>query len=120
MLDDGERILDLVGVLLVLALVAGVGVIALNFDPPASDAPDANWTVQRINDTHVEITHDGGDPIPPEEIRVTADSLERDTDWPDPVVPGASTTVIASEGSLVRVVWNGGRGDRVIMAQKRT
>ncbi|PSP46100.1 hypothetical protein BRC60_11170 [Halobacteriales archaeon QH_1_68_42] len=116
MLEDGDRILNLVGVVLAVALVVAVGVLALNFDPPADDpAPSANWTVERVNATHVELTHDGGDPIPTDELRVTVDSVRRSTDWPDPVVSGASTVVGASDGARVRVVWVGGRGNRATL-----
>lgn len=121
MLEDGDRILNLVGVALVLALVLAVGVLALNFDPPdAAGAPDANWSIERVNDSHVRVTHAGGQPVRTENLRVTVDSLERSTDFTDPVTPGENATVDASDGSMVRVVWNGGRGDRLIMASERT
>lgn len=120
MLEDGNRILDLVGLALVLGVVVAVGVVALNFAPPEGDgAPDADWTVERVNDSAVRITHAGGEPVRTDEIRVTVDSLERDADWTDPVTADESTTVPANEGSLVRVVWNGGRGDREVMARER-
>jgi FlaG/FlaF family flagellin (archaellin) len=120
MLEDGDRILNIVGVVLVVALLFAVVVLALNFDPPDSaDAPETEWAVERVNDSHVRVTHAGGDPVPTENLRVTVDSLERITDFSDPVTPDENTTVPASEGSLVRIVWNGGRGDRVIMKNER-
>jgi FlaG/FlaF family flagellin (archaellin) len=120
MLEDGDSVLNLIGVVLVVALVVAVGVLAINFDPPADDpAPSANWTVERVNATHVEVTHDGGDPIPTDELRVTVDSVRRSTDWPDPVVPGASAVVDASESARVRVVWVGGRGNRAVLESWR-
>ncbi|PSQ43836.1 hypothetical protein BRD17_05340 [Halobacteriales archaeon SW_7_68_16] len=120
MLDDGDRILDLVGIALVLALVAALGVVALNFNPPESETvPEANWTIERLNDSHVRVTHAGGDPVRTENLYVTVDSIERRTGYQDPVTPGVNATVPASTGSMVRVVWNGGRGERQIMARKR-
>ena len=120
MLEDGDRILDLVGVVLVLGLLAAVGVVALNFDPPQDDQPpEAEWTIERVNASVVNVTHAGGEPVRTDELRVTVDSLRRDTTWEDPVAPGDSTLVSASEGTMVRVVWLGGRGDRVVMADER-
>jgi hypothetical protein len=120
MLEDGDRILNLVGVVLVLALVAAVGVLALNFDPPEDDpAPGGNWSVERVNDSTVQVTRTGGEPVPADEVRVTVDGVRRNADWTDPVVSGSSTAFDASEGALVRVVWVGGRGNRATLRQWR-
>jgi len=118
---DGDTMLNAVGAALVLALVVGVAVVALNFAGGASggDAPDVDWTVERVNDTAVRVTHGGGEPVRTDEVRVTVDSVSRATDWSDPVAEGDSTLVKASDGSRVRVVWNGGRGDREIMDSER-
>lgn len=120
MLEDGDTVLRLVGAALVLGIVFAGGVVALNFDPPDRDpGPDANWTVERINDSHVRVTHAGGDPVRVENLHVTVDGLERATNFSDPVAPGDTTVVPASDGSMVRVIWEGGRGDRDIMASER-
>jgi len=120
MLDDGDTILRLVGVALVLGVVFAGGVVALQFDPPERDGgPDAAWTVERLNDTHVRVTHDGGEPVRTENLHVTVDGLERATDFADPVAPGDSTVVPASDDALVRVAWEGGRTEREIMASAR-
>lgn len=120
MLEDGDTILTLVGAALVVGLVVAGGVVALNFDPPADeDPPAANWTVERVNSSHVRVTHAGGDPVSTDELRVTADGLQRSTDWSDPVTPGESTVVDAVPGTNVRVVWQGGRANRVVMASER-
>ncbi|WP_436923416.1 type IV pilin N-terminal domain-containing protein [Halosimplex amylolyticum] len=118
---DGDTALNAVGVVLVLAIVAGFVVVGLNFAGGASgsDAPDADWTVERINDTAVRVTHAGGEPVRTDEIRVTVDSVSRSTDWTDPVTENESTVVQANDGSLVRIVWNGGRGDRERMHSER-
>lgn len=120
MFEDGDRILDLVGVALVVGVVIAVGVVALNFDPPSEEQPpEANWTIERVNDSHVRVTHTGGEPVRTDELRVTVDSIKRDTDWSDPVAEGDITAVDASPGAMVRVVWLGGRGNRVVMANRR-
>lgn len=121
MLDDGDTVLNLMGVGLVLAVLVGLAVVGLNFSAASGeDVPDAEWTIERVNASVVEITHADGDPVRTDDLRVTVDSVSRDTSWTDPVTEGESTTVPASDSSLVRVVWNGGRGDREIMASQRT
>jgi len=95
-------------------------VVGLNFSGSTGEgAPEADWAVERVNDTHVRVTHAGGEPVRPDELRVTADSVRRATSWTDPISEGDSTVVDATDGTLIRVVWNGGRGDRSIMAQER-
>lgn len=120
MLDDGDTILRLVGAALVLGIVFAGGVVALNFDTPESGgAPDANWTVERVNDSHVRVTHAGGDPVRTENLHVTVDGLERSTNFTDPVAPDDSTVVPANDGSFVRITWEGERTEREVMARKR-
>jgi FlaG/FlaF family flagellin (archaellin) len=120
MLDDGDTILRLAGVALLLGVVFAGGVVALNFDPPEQErVPDADWTIERVNDTHVRVTHAGGDPIRTENLHVTVDGLERATDFTNPVAPEDSTVVAASDSSLVRVAWEGSQTQREIMASER-
>jgi hypothetical protein len=120
MLEDGDRILKLVGVALVLAVVIALGVIAVNFDRPADEPePDGNWSVERVDNSRVEVTRTDGEPVTPGEVVVTVDGVRRNAEWTDPIVPGSSVTVDASEGSLVRVVWAGGRGERERLHEQR-
>jgi hypothetical protein len=119
-LDDGDQVLTLVGVVLVVALVAAVGVLALNFDPPEDDPkPGGNWSIDRVNDTHVEITRTDGEPIPASQMQLAIDGVRRNVDWTDPVVPGASITITANEGVRIRVIWAGERGNRGTLEMQR-
>lgn len=120
MLDDGDTILRLAGLVLLLGVVFAGGVVALNFDPPEQQqVPDADWTIERVNDTHVRVTHAGGDPVRTENLHVTVDGLERKTDFTDPVAPEDSTVVLASNRSFVRVAWEGSQTQREILVSKR-
>jgi len=115
-LDDGDQVLNLIGVVLVVAVVLAVGVLAINFDPPEDDpAPGGNWSVERVNDSHIQITRTDGEPIPADQLQLAIDGVQRNVDWTDPVVPGASVTVPANDGVRVRVVWIGGRGNRATL-----
>jgi hypothetical protein len=73
--------------------------------PEREGAPEANWTVERVNDTHVAVTHAGGQPIRTGNLHVTVDGLERDTNFTDPVTLDQRTGVAACEGSVVRAYW---------------
>lgn len=118
---DGDTMLHLVGATLVVAVVGGFVVVGLNIAGGASstDAPAANWTVERVNETAVRVTHAGGDPVRTEALTVRVESYRRTTDWTDPVTENESTVVQASEGSTLRIVWSGGRGDDVTLHHER-
>lgn len=118
---DGDTTLHLVGAAVVAAVVVGLVVVGLNIagGAPETEAPDTDWTVERVNDTAVRITHAGGDPVRTDALTVRVESYRRATDWTDPVTENESTVVAASEGSTVRVVWSGGRGDDVVMHSER-
>lgn len=115
MLDDGDTVLNLVGLGLVVAVVIGLGVVALNFSPAEDDAPSANWTAERINDTHVRISHAGGDAVPNSELVVTVDGTPRTTTWngtDGAVTRGDSTVVQAHRNQVVGVSWEAGHTER--------
>lgn len=118
---DGDTMLNLVGAAIVVAVVGGLVVVGLNIAGGSGgvDAPDVNWTVERVDDTAVRITHAGGEPVRTDDLTVRVESYRRATDWSDPVSESESTVVQASEGSTVRIVWSPGRGDDVIMHSER-
>ena len=120
MLEDGDRVLRLVGVALVLAVVIALGVVALNFDRPAADpAPGGNWSIERVDESTVTVERTSGEPVSADDIVVTVDGVRRNADWTDPIVTGSSVTVDASEGTLVRIVWTSGRGTRERLYERR-
>jgi hypothetical protein len=120
MLDDADDWLDVFGVGLALLIVVGLVVVGLSFAGSGSDnTPQAEWDIERVNGTHVQVTHAGGEPVRRENLLVTVNSLRRATNWSDPVARGASENVSAGPDALVRVVWAGGRGDRTVMARER-
>jgi hypothetical protein len=118
MFEDGEEILNYVGIGLVLALVVGFALVALAMSVPQepSGAPDANWTMTRINSSAVTIAHDGGEPVRASELLVTTDNIQRPTDWEGAVTENDSTVVSAPNSSVIRVLYDGGRGEKEILA----
>lgn len=96
-----------VGIAVVIVVVAG----GLLFAGPLSDSsgdptgpPDAEWTLQRVNDTHVQVAHVGGDPVPARRVVVTVDGERRSPAWEDPVADDV-VLVRAPSGSNVSVYW---------------
>jgi len=108
-MSDGERLLDLVGVALAVALVAGLAmVIALGISggpDGTEDAPVANWNPERINDTHVRIIHAGGDPVDTDGLVVTVGGNRRTVTWSKTLFEGDAGVVRARTGETVELYW---------------
>ncbi len=120
---DGDRMLNLAGgalLVFVLGTLVLVGVLVATGVPTDStgDAAAANWSVERVNDTHVRVEHAGGPPVQASEVAVSVDTNERRTGWSGRVVQGESATVRAGPEAVVRVVL--GEGDnREVLLQER-
>lgn len=115
MTEEGDRLLRLIGAGVVLFIVVAVGllVLAAANAPPESDAPRANWSIERVNASYTRIVHEGGDPIAAEDVVVTVDGYERSVTWSGRLTEGAAGVFRAREGQMVRLYWTGGHGDRV-------
>lgn len=105
---EEDTLLTLAGVGAVGLLVAGLsvaGLAAVTADDRESGAPEAEWRLERVNDTHVRISHAGGDPVAPSELIVSVDGRRRHADWGGTVTEGRAATVTAYEGQVVRLYW---------------
>lgn len=108
---DEDTLLTVAGVAVVGVVLAGLVVAALaaaTAPQRATDIPDAEWSLERVNGTHVRIAHDGGEPVPAEELVVRVDGYERHADWRGVVAEGDAAVVQASRGQLVLLKWTGG------------
>lgn len=120
--DDGDRLLLLVGVLLAVALVASAGLVVLSaMTAPSREVaqPETDWSVERVNDSHVAITYEEGPTFSPANLSVNVNGHFRHVAWSDPVTPGERVTVRAAEGHIVEVFWIAGRDDRVLLKRWR-
>lgn len=122
MTEDGDRLLNIIGAVLVLALIASLGLTvfaALNSSPsPQTDrASDINWRLQRINVTHARITHVGGGSISAAELTVTVDGRARSTSWSGSLTNKDTSVVQARGGQVVRLYWTSARDDRKLLKQ---
>lgn len=108
-LDDPDQALNLLGVLVVVFIVIAVGVLLLSANTTqeaSSAAPDADWTLNRVNESHVRITHTGGESTLTERLTVTVDGRPRRSLWSaDRLVPGESGLVRAGSGATVTLFW---------------
>jgi hypothetical protein len=115
--DDGDRLLNLLGVVLAAFIVVGVvGVVLAGLGGPSTsvdDAPNANWTAERVNESHVRLTHRGGDVVPSTDLVVTVDGVRRRVSWRGLVTEGDAGVVRAGSGTTVELYWTDETGERI-------
>jgi hypothetical protein len=121
--DDGDRLLNVLGVVLALFIIVGVvGVVIAGLSGPSSsgaDAPDADWTLDRVNDSHVRVTHAGGDAVPAADLVVTVDGVRRRVAWDGLVAEGDTGAVRADRGMIVELYWTNDVGERIKLGSWR-
>jgi hypothetical protein len=115
--SGGDRLLNLLGVVVALFVVVGlVGVVLAGLGGPstdAADAPDAAWTLDRVNGSHVRIVHAGGDAVPASDLVVTVDGVRRRVSWDGVVEEGDAGVVRADRGLIVQLYWTNEVGERI-------
>lgn len=122
MFDDGDDILDLVGIALVITIVLSIGVLVLAgvTAPSRSDAgPDVEWSLERHDNGTVSVIHDGGEPVKSSNIVVEVDGLQRQVTWDGVIDDGDEVRLDADTGQVVRVYWDPGQGDRTLLESWR-
>jgi hypothetical protein len=119
MADDGDRLLNYVGVLLVVGIAAALVVLFLSAtSAPARQAepPETDWAFERVNGSHARIVHSGGEPVSAERLVVLANRYERPVTWEGRLTRGDGGVVRVGPGQSVRLYWDGGRADRQLLA----
>ncbi|EMA43986.1 type IV pilin [Halococcus saccharolyticus] len=122
MAEEGDRLLNVIGGALVVALVVVIAVavvVAVNVPANRVDAPDAEWSISQVNETHVRIAHDSGESVAGSALVVTVDGYSRHPAWDDRVTTGDAVAVEASRGQVVRLYWDGGRTDHLQLASRQ-
>lgn len=113
---DGDRILDLVGVGLVVLLVAGLGVVVLAGMSGSGGGeqfrPEANWSVDRVNDTHVRIVHEGGDAVQADDLIVVVGKVDRGIRRQKILQKGEGLVVAVPRNESVVLYWKAGEAKR--------
>ena len=118
MIDD-DRLLDLVGVVVVAIIVLAVAVLIIAGATAPSrqpaDPPEANWTIERVDDGQVNVTHAGGEPVNAAELVVSVAGVERSPGRTDVLTEGESLTVPARPGQHVQLFWVESRDERRLL-----
>jgi len=116
---DGDRMLDLFGVVLVLAILGALALVALgatSVQEGTNPTPETDWTLARVNESHVRVLHDGGEPVRTEHLSVAVDGRHRRVRWSETVlVEGEYGTVRADEDTVLTLVWQRSEGDRRVL-----
>ncbi|MFB6185851.1 MAG: hypothetical protein ABEI86_03165 [Halobacteriaceae archaeon] len=120
MASEGDRYLQIIGVVLAVGLFVSTGLlvfVAIQSSPNSDTKPipNVNWTISRINESHVRLIHAGGKPVDTANIMVTVDGIKRYVSWSNTLTQGDSGTVRAREGQIVRIFWVKGKGNRILM-----
>lgn len=113
-----DRKLDVAGV--VLAGLVAVSVVLLAFGAAqgagnASDTPNVEWSVEQVNESYVEITHEGGDTIYAENLVVFVDAQGHPTPFEGAIRPGDSAVSPVDETSIVQLFWEAETGTQELM-----
>jgi hypothetical protein len=123
-MSDADRLLDIGGIVLGVTILLMIGALAVAFvEAPSggtSGGPPSEWSLERVNDTHVRITHEGGEAVATDRLVVTVDGHNRRVTWEGTVVEGDSGTVRAGSDRLVRLYWVTDQGERVRLDDWRT
>lgn len=107
---DGEQSVVLALLLVVLAAVVGTFVLGFNNDP-SRVTPQASFTFDYESDGTLTVTHDGGDRIPADQLRIIGDGVSRHWGESGTVTAGDSVTVQVPADATVRVIWSGPEGE---------
>ena len=120
MIDD-DRLIDVVGVVVVLLVVAMVGVLLLaGATAPTrqpAEPPQTEWSISRVDEGHVAITHAGGEAVDAEQLVVSVAGVERGPGRSDRLTEGDSFQVPARAGQEVRLFWVAGRDERILLTR---
>ncbi|MFB6302160.1 MAG: hypothetical protein ABEH78_04795 [Haloferacaceae archaeon] len=122
--DDGDRLLDLGGLVIGVLLLLMLGALVLAFvgapSGGATGGPPVEWSVERVNDTHVRITHAGGETVSADRLVVSVDGYDRDVTWEGRITEGDSGVVRAGTNRVVTLYWLTEQGERIRLDDWRT
>jgi FlaG/FlaF family flagellin (archaellin) len=118
-LDDGDQLLNLFGIVLVLALVGSLALVAIaatSVQQQSTTAPEADWTLTRINESHVRISHAGGDPVRTDRLSVAVDGTPHQLHWSATMLTEEEYGIVrAGEHTTVTLLWQRSEADRKML-----
>ena len=107
------KMIDLAGAVIVLLLIISVWTLIVATPEVAQtpEPPDSNWSVTKINDTYVKISHEGGEPVNKENLSVVVGKHPRSVEWSGSndsfVKENDSATFLVSRDQSVALYWTG-------------
>jgi FlaG/FlaF family flagellin (archaellin) len=119
---DGDRLITLVLVGLVVAILLMVGALVITaqyVQEESGAAPDTEWELTRLNASHVRITHVGGEPVAASSLSVTVDGVPVHPAWSEgTVTEGDSVEIrVGTEASRLTLLWQHTEQDRDVLEQ---
>lgn len=115
----GDRLLDLFGVALVVAIVGAFALLGFGFASIGEEStapPEADWTLTRINESHVRVSHAGGEPVRTDRLTVAVGGQPRRVEWSaTTLVEGEGGVLRAGEGTRLTLVWERSEADRRVL-----
>jgi len=119
--DDGDQLLRLIGIGIaigVLLMLVTLGLAATNIPQQSAEEADVDWQLERINDSHARIVHDGGESIRTEALTVTVDGSPRHPPWTASTLSeGESGVVRLEDASKLTLLWQQSEGDRDVLGR---
>lgn len=96
--DDGNRLVNLFGIILVSLLVVSLTALGLSVTSTQQepDAPDVAWSLTQINDSYARITHAGGESVPSRDLTVTVNGRAVHPKW-------TAAVLTENDSGIVRV-----------------
>ena len=117
--DDGDQLLNLIGIVLVLFLLVSIAILVLaatSVQQESAAVPDGDWTLTRINESYVRITHAGGEPVQTGNLSVTIDGTPRRPQWTATTLTDGDYGVVrVGEGNRVTLLWMHSEADRDVL-----
>ena len=93
-----------------------IGFFVLGLGSEQNATPQASFTFN-VNDGNTTITHDGGDTLQAANVNVLVAGTDAGATWsPTPIAAGSSTSVSATSGQEIRVVYTNDNGQTSTLA----
>lgn len=116
--DGGDHLVNWIGLILILLLVLSVAILVVAISVPQQSAatPAVNWTLTRINENHVRLTHTGGPPVRTATLTVTVDGVPRQPEWTATILTdGESGVIRVGAASKLTLLWEQSAHDRDLL-----
>ncbi|QSG11301.1 Pilin/Flagellin, FlaG/FlaF family [Halapricum desulfuricans] len=120
---DDDAVSPVIGVILMVAitviLAAVIASFVLGLGDTTNTTPQASFDFEynSSGSNNVTITHETGDTLDVDQVTVTVDGVDADTQFPSDVSAGSSIEISSSDGTnitggeTVRIVWESSGGD---------